>query len=165
MGRIFSESETLERIATRLIPNHHPELATARIKYLFVDKGASKGGRELYGKASKLSGINEFLIQADFLIVISEEKWRDLQEDQKTALMDHFLECCTGEEDEKTGDMIWKCREPDTQEFVSILQRHGAWHDGILPLIQVAQAINLEGIIQDEGEVNLADEVLETSLN
>jgi Putative phage metallopeptidase len=164
MPRIYSESDTLMRIAQGLIPNHHPELASARIKYLFVDKGASKGGRELFGKAQKVSGVNEFLIEHDFLITVSEEKWRDLTAKQRHALMDHLLECCTGEEDEKSGGaMKWKIREPEVQEFASILDRHGVWHDGLTQFIQIAQAIDLDTIVQEEGEVNLAENLVNTT--
>lgn len=164
MPKTYSESETLKRIATGLIPNHHPELVNARIKYLFVDKGASKGGRELYGKAQKLSGVSEFLVEADFLLVMAEDKWRDLNADQQTAVVDHFLECCTGEEGED-GSMAWKIREPDTQEFSSILSRHGAWHEGLVAFVEVAKAIDVETIAAEEGEVNLADSVVTESLN
>lgn len=165
MPKVYSESETLHRIAQGLIPNHHPDLATARIKYLFVDKGASKGGRPLYGKAQKLSGVTEFLVEHDFLITVAEDRWRDLTPDQQTALVDHLLECCTSEEEEEGGALKWKVREPEVQEFTSILDRHGAWHEGLTAFVNVAKALDLDQIAEQEGEVNLADNLVTGSLN
>lgn len=165
MPKTYSKSDTLKRIAQGLIPNHHPELVTARIEYLFVDKGASKGGRELYGKAQKLSGVSEFLVEADFLITVAEDRWRDLTPDQQTAVVDHLLEHCTGEEDEQNGSMKWKVREPDTQEFASILNRHGAWHDGLVSFVEVAKSIDIDSIAAEEGEVNLAENLVTETVN
>lgn len=160
MPKTFSHSETIQRIAQGLIPNHHPELATARIMYVFVDKGASKGGRELFGKAQKLSGFVEWAVEHDFLITVAEDRWRELTAEQQLAVVDHLLESCTGEEEEGSGEMKWKVREPEIQEYASILDRHGAWNEGLQAFVEVAKAINIDAIVQQEGEVNLAENLL-----
>src|ERR1700760_1779335 len=102
MPKVYSEGETVEIIAKPLIPTYHPELATARFKYVFVDKASMKGGRPIFGKVKKLTGISEFLIEADFVIEIAADQWNEMPEPQRTALVDHLLERCTGEEDEQT---------------------------------------------------------------
>lgn len=154
MSKTYSKSDTIAAIANSLIPSHHPELATARIDYLFMSSTPKKGGRELFGKASKVSGKWEFLVELDFLIEVSEPAWAELSEDQRRALVDHLLEGCTGEEDESSGEMKWGIREPDVQEFSTILQRHGVWNEALTGFVQVAQQIDLSAIIEEEtGEV------------
>jgi hypothetical protein len=149
MGKIYSESETIATIAKNLIPGYHPELATARLKYAFVDKGSTKSGRPVLGKARKLSGISQFFIDCDFIIEVAEDTWNELTENKRTALVDHLLEHCTGEEDDKTGDMVWVLRTPDVEEFTSILRRHGAWNETLSAFASVAKAIEIEDMVDD----------------
>lgn len=159
MAKTYSEAETAEQIALGLIPNYHPELATARILYLFVDKASSKNGREVWGKPKRVSGVLEYVAEKDFLIEIAKDKWDTLSGIQRTALVDSLLECCTGEEDaENGGAMKWKIRDPDVQEFTSILQRYGAWHVGLHSFVSVAKEIKLDTIIAEEAEIDLSDE-------
>lgn len=149
MPKVYSEAETIETLAKPLIAPFHPELATARMKFVFVDKGSMKAGRPVYGKVKKLSGISEFLIEADFVIEVAQDHWNELDENQRTALVDHLLERCSGEEDENTGEMVWVVREPDVQEFTSILRRHGAWNTDLTTFASVAKAIDIEGMVED----------------
>lgn len=160
MPKIYDNAESVETIASGLIPNYHPELATARMLYIFVDKASTKGGRELLGKVRKLSGMLEFIIERDFIVEVALDKWNELDGPQRAALVDHLLERCTGEEEEESAKMIWKIREPDVQEFSSILQRHGAWHEDLRAFVSVAQQVQLDDIIQQEADVDL--ETVET---
>jgi hypothetical protein len=160
MAKEWSEAEdTVGTIAGGLIPNYHAELASARIKYVFVSEASMKGGHEQYGRVKKVSGFLEWAIECDFLIEVALDKWNELEAHQRTALVDHLLERCTGEEDEKSGDMKWKIREPDVQEFASILDRYGAWHTSLAGFVSVAKRVNLEGFEEEEEEnLNLVDQ-------
>ena len=144
MAKHYDEAEAVASIASGLIPNYHPELATARFMFAFADKGWSKGGRDIAGKVRKVSGIWEWATEKDFLMEIAADQWNDMDENQRTALVDHLLERCVGEEDERNGEMKWGIREPDVQEFTTILERHGAWHEGLHGLVSVARRIELE---------------------
>lgn len=150
MAKIYSSAEAVESIAGGLIPNYHPELATARFMFAFADSGWQKGGREIWGKVKKISGLWEYVTERDFVVEVAADKWNDLTPDQRTALVDHLLERCVGEENED-GSMKWSVREPDVQEFTSILQRHQAWHSGLVDFVSVAKQIQLEEIEQQEG--------------
>lgn len=164
MAKTYFTAETVEQIAAGLIPNYHPELATARILYLFVDKASKRGGKDVLGKAQKVTGWTQFALERDFMLVIASDKWNELDPNQRTALVDHLLERCTGEEaDEDGGSMKWSMREPDVQEFGSILQRYGAWHDDLVSFVNVAQQIELDDIIEDESEVDLAQALAEAT--
>ncbi len=149
MPRIYGLAETVEQIATSILPTYHSELATARIKYIFVDKASAKNGKPVLGKARKMGGAFEFLLESDFLIEVALDCWNPASEKQRLALVDHLLECCTGDEDEESGEMKWKTREPDVREFTSILNRHGAWTDELQGMVMVAQRLNLDARVQE----------------
>jgi len=149
MSKTYSSAEIVENLAGRLLPTYHAELATARIQYIFVDVAGKKNGRPVLGKVRKVSGALEYLLEIDFLMEVAADKWNDLNSEQREALIDHLLERCTGEEDEKTGNMKWQLREPDVQEFATVLRRHGAWNDDLVNLITVAQDLELDEGVQE----------------
>jgi len=149
MSKLYGPAEAVEEIANNLLPTYHPELATARIEYIFVDKASQKNGRPVLGKAKKVSGALEFLLEKDFLIEVALDCWNDASERQRQALVDHLLESCTGVEDDETGEIKWTMRTPDVQEFTSILHRHGAWTDTLAGMVEVAQRLNVEDRIQE----------------
>ncbi len=149
MGKEYGMAEAVEEMATRLIPNYHPELATARVKYIYVDKASQKAGRPVLGKVRKVSGALQFLLECDFLIEVALETWNELTPQQRSALVDHLLERCFGEEDESSGEMKWSVREPDVQEFSSILQRHGAWNDELNGFVSIAQRVQIDDMVND----------------
>lgn len=149
MGKIYASAENVESFAKRLIPSYHPELVSARIAYIFVDVGSKKNGRTVAGKVRKVSGALEFLLELDFLIEVAMDNWNELTEQQREALVDHLLERCSGEEDEDTGDMKWNVREPDVQEFGSILRRHGAWNEALTGFVSIAQETDVDQLVDD----------------
>jgi Putative phage metallopeptidase len=168
MSAEYSPAESVQAIAQSLLPTYHPELGTARISYLFIDRVPKKGGRELYGKAVKVSGRWESLTELDFIVEVSLPKWNDLTEDQRTALVDHLLERCSGEEDEETGEYLWSLRDPDVQEFSTILKRHGIWHEGLTSFVQVAHGLDIASIVEEETGEDVAavqGESVELDLN
>jgi len=153
MARTYDSGDAIESVANGLIPQYHPELTSARMAYVFVDRAGKKAGKEVMGVTKKIGGVHEYLLEKDFLIVIALDKWNELNEGQRLALVDHLLERCTGEEDESTGEMRWKVREPDVQEFASILQRRGVWHSDLSGFVSVAQLISVDEIVEEEVEV------------
>jgi len=150
MGKDYAEAELVETYARRLIPHYHPELATARIKYIYVNEGSKRAGKSVLGKVRKVSGALEFLLQQDFIVEVALNTWNDLTEQHRTALVDHLLERCFGEEDEKNGGaMKWSVREPDVQEFSAILQRHGAWTEDLQSFVSIAKMVDVESILNN----------------
>jgi hypothetical protein len=149
MAKEYGMAEAVEDIAVKLIPSYHPELATARMKYIYVDKASQKGGRPVLGKVRKVSGALQFLLDIEFLFEVALDTWNELDPNARTALVDHLLERCYGEEDEDTGEMSWRVREPDVQEFSSILQRHGAWNEALNGFVSIAQHVKVDDLIDD----------------
>lgn len=157
MPRTFEEAESVESIAQGLIPNYHAGLATARILYCFSSDCWTKNGREQWGKVQKFSGLNEFIAEKDFVVLVALDKWNDLTEAQRTALVDHLLSRCTGEEDDETGEYKWKLTDPEVQEFTDVLFRHGAWHQGLQDFVRQAKKVTIEDIVEEETEEGLTE--------
>lgn len=143
MGQSYENAEGVEAIATTLIPSYHPDLATARFRFVFKEKASKKGGKLVQGAVKKMSDLMIFLIDADYLVEVPLEVWNEADATKRTALVDHLLERCYGEEDEESGEMKWKIREPDVQEFSSILRRHGTWTEDLVGFVSVAQTLDL----------------------
>lgn len=161
MAKVYSEAEAVEALAEQLIGLFHPHLAEARIKYVFVDKASTEDGRKVYGKAKKMGEDMKFLTDLDFLITIGLDAYNELDEEQRTAAVDHLLERCAGEEDEKTGEMSYFLRKPDVQEFTSILRRRGAWQEGLNEFVSVAKALDIDQIAETAtGQVAQTTDVL-----
>lgn len=158
MGKLYGEAETFKGIAEKLLGVYHSELAAARILYVGVSEASKKGGRPVLGKVRKISGALEYLLNADFIIEIAFNEFNELSEAARNALADHLLERCFGEEDEKTGEMKWSVREPDVQEFQSILNRHGAWNEGLAGFVSIAQTIQIDSLVN-----SVVDEVEESA--
>jgi len=146
MPQSFYDAEPVSEIAERLISSYHPELGTARIKFLFQEKAGKKGGKTVLGKTQKVSGVLEHFADCDFLIIVAQDQWNDLPSQKRTALIDHLLERCTGVEDEEDpgAPMKWSTREPDVNEFATILQRYGAWTEDLAGFCQVAASLDSE---------------------
>lgn len=163
MAKEYGLSEAVENLAMQMIPIHHPHLASARIVYMYVDKGSQKAGKPVLGKVKKITGPMEFLLEKDFVIEIALDFWNELNDSQRLALVDHLLERCYGEEEEESGEMKWSIREPDVQEFGSILRRHGAWNEGLAGFVSVAKNVQIDEMVADAVS-EIAQEVTTTVL-
>ncbi len=152
MPKVYAHAENVEKEAKSLIANFHPHLSTARFRYVYVDVASMKNGKPVRGKVRRISGVLDFLLEADFLMEIALDQWNELADTQRKALVDHLLECCTGEEDETNGDMKWGVREPDVQEFSTILRRHGAWNDDLAAFSTIAKTIDIDGLVEEAVE-------------
>ena len=123
--------EVLE-MARDLITSYHEELAGVEIAFLMRTPTLRSAGRLVWGKASKANAKQRALSGKDieFVIELSAEVWGELEYGQRRALLDHELSHCTCEADDD-GEIHYKLRPHDLEEFNSIVARYGAWHDGI----------------------------------
>ena len=160
MPKEYVDAESVETLAKTILPTFHAELAEAKIKYFFVSEHSMKGGRPIIGKAKKLSGAAQFLAGGfDFAIEIALDLWNQMDDAKRRAWLDHLLEYCTGEEDEESGEMSYKMREPDVKEFATIIARHGAYNDDLVGLVQIAQRLNIDARVQEVVDADAADGV------
>lgn len=152
MPQVYENAEAVENIANRLIPLIHPSLATAKFRYIFREKAKKKSGKVVLGTVKKMSDLMYFLIDANYIMEIALDAWNELDAQKRTALVDHLLERCIGEEDEQTAEMKWSTREPDVHEFSSILSRHGAWTEDLSGFVGVAKKIDLSFMTEESEE-------------
>jgi hypothetical protein len=87
-----------------------------------------------------------------FLIQLVAPLWNELKESQQIAVLDDEL--CHIEIDEETGFI--NLRKHSIEEFPEIVERHGAWHDGLV-LFQHA-------IQKGESDASTRDELIEQLL-
>lgn len=144
---LFADSESVREIAEKLIPKYHPHLANANIIYGCRDKAQKKAGVASPGYAKKVSPEIKWLSEAKadedgahFIIVVALELWNEMAPNQRTALVDHLLSHCWGEEDEKNGSTKWKLRPPPAREFPEVAERHGRWNTDLEHLAEAMES-------------------------
>ena len=132
----FDKAEEVEEFAKMLIPKYHTHLVNSRIAYLFKNKELKKLGKTVIATVSKCSKKDKSLKEYDdeepfdFVIIASYPIWRELNQAQKEAVVDHELCHCFVDEDENTGDRVNKLLSHDFEEFGSVIDRHGMYmHD------------------------------------
>jgi hypothetical protein len=135
----FDPAEAVEEIAKKLIPKHHSHLVSARIAYLFKNKPMKSKGREVYATAEKISKKNYALCKHHFLITVAYPTWKDLSDKKKLAVIDHELEHCFVEDDEKTGEPKYSILPHDVEEFGSIIRRHGLYTTDLVRIGRVVE--------------------------
>lgn len=152
--RIWRATEAEQIASEEIIPRYHPDLADARVMFLFTSKERKSGGKVVWAKTSKLSGANKFLSSGndedheegyDFLVLISGEIWDSISDAKRRALVDHELSHCVGKE---TDDGFkWSIRTHDIEEFTDVVKRHGTWNNEVTSFIHgVAQLPLFQGV-------------------
>jgi predicted metallopeptidase len=152
----YGHSDEARKIAERLIPQFHAHLNGVRIDYIFIDKAPKVEGKEVAGRARKVSGLNAFLAckyeqpEAEdfFVIEIAVPFWERYTAEQRIALVDHEL--CHCEIDEE-GSLTM--RGHDLEEFTEIVKRHGLWENDVETFAKVAALqLPLDYMKQDESQ-------------
>jgi len=139
----YTTASAVERIAEKLIAQHHRHLADVPIRYLWRDKAATSKGRTVLGKARKVGGLNAHLVhlvrkdeppdEVEFFVVeIAADAWQTLTEPQRIALVDHEL-CHLGVDipERADKDRTLVLRGHDLEEFTGVVERHGLWRPEI----------------------------------
>lgn len=147
-----------QKIGAGIMEEHHPHLLGVRVEFLFMDKTPKSKGREVWGRAKKIGGLNAFLalgpntlpeFYADqpfdlFVIEISEEIWERLTARGKAALIDHELSHCEIDEDDE-GRVSLAVVGHDITEFSGVLQRHGLWNESVENFVKAgAEQLSLD---------------------
>lgn len=135
----YDHAETVEELAKELIAEYHPHLASARIAYLFKNREMKSRGRTIVATSEKVSAKNHALCGYNFLITVSYPTWNDLEDAAKRAALDHELEHCWVEDDDKTGETKYKILPHDVEEFGSVIRRHGLYSTDLVRLGSVVE--------------------------
>ena len=145
----FEPAPDVERIARQLIVQHHGHLVDAKIKYLFRRGPWSSQKRETLGKATKVTGVNEYLTGLDFIIMINIEVWEQLNQKERVALIDHELEHCCREDDK------YFVQGHDVEDFLAVIRRNGFWTPDLRRVQDEAVQGKLELVEEEKEEENL----------
>lgn len=137
----------------------HQELVNARIEYVFIKDAPKSRGRETWGRARKVTGLQAwlsnpetlphpagFVVPSEFFVIeISHSVWLTLDDGQKVALVDHELSHCAITYDEETGAPKLAMRHHDVEEFVGVITRNGLWKQDVQYLgICAAEQLRLD---------------------
>lgn len=138
----YSSAPDAEKIAERLIADHHRHLIDTRVEFVFRDKASKKNGKVVLGTARKTTGLNAFLARrtADgedtggeefFVIELAKDEWDEMPPSKRRAAVDHELCHCSIEYDEEKGIVTLGIRAHDVEEFAEVVERHGLWKDDL----------------------------------
>jgi len=132
----FIDCQECIEIATKLM-QQHPDMLNdanmASIKYLI--KTADKSSYA--GKCSKATGKWAFLTGYDYVIEIWGVWWQHANDSAKEALILHELLHILRDVDSK-GNVKWKIRNHDVEEFHEVVQLYGSWDTPLQALVDAA---------------------------
>jgi hypothetical protein len=142
----FRLAPEVAEVARPLIEEFHPHLLGVGVEFVFLGKTPKSKGKEVWGRAKKVSGLPAFLFGVAsngggedyedqppdlFVMEISEEVWRQLTPKRKRALVDHELHHMQIAVNEETGEVGLAIVEHDVTEFEGVLRRHGLWNESL----------------------------------
>lgn len=124
-----------------LVRAHHPDLKDARIGLAFCSSWkADEDGRLTLGKCKKASDLDREFAPYDFVILLNQTWWLDIDVEpvHRLALLDHELTHASVKVDarqepivDERGRIVYRTRKHDLEEFVSVVNRHGIWRRDI----------------------------------
>lgn len=141
-------SDDVIETAQYLIDKYHPHLRYARIGFLFRSEAPVSGGKVTLGRAKLVTAEMKVYANYDFLIWLAKDYYGSMNNEQRTALIDHELCHCWYDEDEGKASM----RGHDLEEFNVILQRYGFWWKGAEVTAQAVQG-HLFPVVLERGVV------------
>jgi hypothetical protein len=152
----YRVAEQAAKMGAEIMERHHPHLLGLRVTFVFMDKTPKTKGRDVWGRAKKVSGLPAFLSNSDdpkgyglaedfFVVEISEEVWERLSASGRAALIDHELSHCTIEMDEETGASKLAIVGHDVTEFEAVLRRRGLWNESVKAFVEAgAEQLSLD---------------------
>lgn len=154
MSQSWWPAPEVEEVAKTLIEAHHPHLIDEPLHYVFCQDAEKIGGAFCLGTARVVSGREAWLWMRVFgewteaiagsspiarhIITIWSDGWKNLEPNQRVALVDHELCHCIFNEgkDGKTAAI----KPHDLEEFHAIVERHGAWREDITTFVHAVQS-------------------------
>lgn len=118
----YVKSEDLEVLADKVIHNKNMDIADVAINYLLVYPHINK---QTAGRCSRANNLLKVYGNCDYVIQMSGNLWDKLDEKTQEILMWHELLHVYAVMNEKTGEMVYKIRDHDVQDFSIIIGAHG----------------------------------------
>lgn len=157
--QIYKQMDAIKR-------EHHKHLEGARI-IMFMDYSEPSGSALTFGTASLASSQVKALSGANFVITINALAWDNLDEEGRTALLDHELSHChvclkpmkDGRETirdafgrvqytnqvkrDADGNIQYRIIPHDVTEFISIVKRRGLWMENLQKMRATMQQLDM----------------------
>jgi len=153
MSDYFEVDQEVLDIAQAIIQQYKPKLAAAKIIFVFREEAPRKNGQITLGQASKVAPKFRPHLDADFLIWLAFDRWQDLTDKQRRALVHHELCHCDYDEVEETARM----KPHDVEEFAEIVAIYGFWNSSLhmmVPAVEQALQLPMPGLRdKPEGQV------------
>lgn len=115
----------IKAMAAKLINEHHPEAANAKVCYLMRKKHTVSNGAVKLGSCYKVSPRDRTLHGYDYVIILSWDMWMMFAPLEREALLLH--EILHIFKDEKKGDALWKIEPHNVEEFGKVIEVYGLW--------------------------------------
>jgi hypothetical protein len=162
MPQEYRPALEVERIADGLIADYHTHLRGIRIVYIFLAEAPKVKGRELWGRAKLVTGLNAYLAgdeaeteaQPFFVMEIAESWWHVLDEHQKKALVDHELHHF----DVDIEESKLLIRPHDVEEFAGVVRRYGLWREDVKAFVGAAKAGEQRWLFREKEKEESAEE-------
>lgn len=126
-------NDVTDLVAKRIDKAHQEitELKQGGIIVLMTEKAKEKDGRVEYGTIAKAPKLLPLLTdkkyEYKFVITIGADHWDRLNDEQRVALIDHFLCGITCKYDEKNETVTYVLKPPDIQMYTREIEHHGIW--------------------------------------
>lgn len=129
--------------------NEFRYLANASVDIVWKRRGGKSGGRAVFGKANKLSGLAAHYCPHTFVIWLAADHCREAEftNHELEALIYHQLKHLGFEYDETTGETTWVLWPHDAELFVSELTRYGTWRDDLRVVSDTVAQLALEASV------------------
>lgn len=124
----------------------HLDLAMASIRcaWMLADTIDKDGHRKL-GQMKLCSELEYQLHGADAILITNREAWREMEDNQRKAYVDHEL-CHLRQklgkdgqqEEDESGRKLWRLAKHDLEEFRDVVARHGCYMSDIQEFVEAA---------------------------
>lgn len=135
MSATYTDAPEVADVAQPLIDTIHTRLTDVPLRFVFRSEAAVTKGHEVWGKARLVTGLNAHLAgpiiaggltwDRLFVIEIANDIWLELDDRQRTALVDHELSHCWADGEKLT------LRGHDVEEFAGVIRRWGLWRESL----------------------------------
>ena len=142
---IWKAGPDVMKSVSTLIGKHHPHLALIEedIIVVFREKATEKAGKVIMGATKKATPLLAILTDKKFtykfIVEIGADVWKELDNRQQQALLDHHLCSMKVEEDANSGEIKCSLRPPDFLGYKEEVERWGMWRpmdDDTLSIIE-----------------------------
>jgi hypothetical protein len=166
--RLVNERDNAYRVLKEVRNKDHAHLAEAKIGLAWRMGWKADTDKHLkLGQCRKRGDLDRELDQFDFIILLNDEAWPRLTEDQKRALIDHELchaalsmDADGGPKYNDRDRLVCRIKRHEVEEFRCIVERHGLWTQDLSAIAQAAVNDSKRPLLNADNPTAAADETV-----